>query len=120
MRDENITALAKLLKERDNKEYIGVITGTIEQGFPDVKIRVDATVVLDNSHLIWARSLLTDRKRKCYISNPANGVPDHGLNGAEGEFYWTEELKVGDNVILLPTQNEQIYYVIDRVVVLDE
>lgn len=120
MRDENITALAKLLKERDNREYIGVITGTVVQGFPDVKIRVDATVMLDNSHLIWARSLLTDQKRKCYISNPANGAKEHGLNGAEGEFYWTEEIKVGDNVILLPTQNEQIYYVIDRVVVLDE
>ena len=119
MRDENITTLAKLLKERDNKDHIGVITGTIVQGFPDIKIRVDATVVLDNSHLIWARSLLTDRKRKCYISNPSNGVQEHGLNGAEGEFYWTEELKVGDNVILLPTQNEQIYYVMDRAVVLD-
>lgn len=83
---DGISELAMLFRERDNKEYMGPLVGTVVSPLPNIKIRIVEKILLTGRHLIIA-SKLTEM-----------------------------ELQPGDEVILIPTTGSQRYYAIDKAV----
>lgn len=84
--DKELIELAALFKKRENKEYDGFLIGKVISPLPSIQISIDENIILDNSHLI-----VTERA----FSSP---------------------LEEGNEVALLPSSNNQIYLLIDKVV----
>ena len=81
-----ITELAKLLKERENGTGYSPMFGTIIE-LPQVKIRLNEKVILNNSHLKCCINLLTQN--------------------SDGDYIY-----LGREVVLLPFANTQKFIVI--------
>ncbi|WP_432406724.1 DUF2577 family protein [Wukongibacter sp. M2B1] len=142
---DGISELARLFKDRENKLYLGPQTGRVISSFPNIKIKLGDKIVLDKKHLIISEQLIKKRgrftlKAKETVDYPGKItleklIPGDGENGdtiqtldydiadiqinridqTEIEIKY-DGLKVGDEVIMIPTTNEQKYYVIDKVV----
>jgi hypothetical protein len=80
-----INELAKLFKERDNKPYMGPVTGIVLSPPPSINVQIGDKIILDNDHLVLASLVM-------------------------------ENLINGDEVILVPSRDEQTYYLIDKAV----
>lgn len=138
---DGVSELAMLFKERDNKYYLGPQIGKVISPLPDIKIGLGEKIILTKEHLIFASHILEDYEREFSVegnlkfSDFGAGmtteayVPQHGFHLHEikslkvntdykstGRIQWTDSLKEDDEVILIPTTNEQQYYVIDKVV----
>ena len=85
-----ITALAKLLKERENSDGYTPMFGTVIE-LPNTKIRISDKVILIDSHL----TLCINLKEK----------------NADGEY-----INLGKTVVLLPYANGQKFIVIGVVI----
>ena len=93
MANDWITEFAKMLKDRENKPSPSITTGKVIQPLPEVKIQLNEHIVLDTNNLIIFEHV--------YL-HYAYSDPLHYLN-------------VGDEVGLLPTQDEQTYFLLDKV-----
>lgn len=138
---DGISELAMLFKERDNKYYLGPQIGKVISPLPEIKIALGDKIILVKEHLIISSHILKDYEREFSIEGQIQlsqenagetdnaSVGDHGSHGhklaslnldtqyqSTGKIKWTDSLKEGDEVILIPTTNEQQYYVIDKVV----
>lgn len=138
---DGISELAKLFKERENKLYFGPQVGTVVNPLPNIQIGLGDKIILTKEHLIIASHILQDYEREFSLEgeiqfsqeNPGETdnilVGDHGPHShtvtnisidteyqSIGKIKWTDSLKTGDEVILIPATNEQQYYVIDKVV----
>lgn len=77
--------LAKMLKERNNKSRIGACIGKVV-GINPLKVSIlDGQVILQESQLYICNNLLNF------------------------------ELKQGDEVLIIPAENEQVFFIIDKV-----
>ena len=92
-------ALAKMFKERNNHKPIGVVIGKVVSGLPNLSVAIGDEIILDTDQLIIANRLYNMHKH----ADDENHTPV------------PITLSVGDQVILMPTPNEQIYAVIDKV-----
>lgn len=99
-----MTELAMMFKDRDHKDWKGIHTGNVLNGFPDIEIRSDEFTILRKDRLLFASHLMQGYKRT------------YNMNGSMGTIEYTDTIKAGDTVILIPTWDEQKYYVIDKVV----
>jgi hypothetical protein len=91
--------LAKLFKERNNPSPIGVVIGKVISGLPNLSVAIGDEILLDADQLIIANRL-------------------YHMHYHDDDEYHTPipiSLSVGDLVILLPTANQQMYAVIDKV-----
>lgn len=138
---DGISELAMLFKERDNKYYLGPQIGKVISPLPEIKIALGDKIILIKEHLIIASHILKDYEREFSVEGQIqlsqenagetdsasvgdHGSHDHNLTSlnvntqyqSTGKIKWTDSLKVGDEVILIPATNEQQYYVIDKVV----
>ncbi|MCY9529175.1 DUF2577 domain-containing protein [Paenibacillus alvei] len=77
---------AQLFKERNNPKKTGIVAATIIDPLPNMRISLGEEIILDMDQLVVANRV-----------------------------YQLKELKQGDQVVLVPTTNEQQYYVIDKV-----
>ncbi|WP_432662445.1 DUF2577 domain-containing protein [Wukongibacter baidiensis] len=136
-----ISELAKLFKERENKSYLGPQIGKIISPLPDIQVALGDKIILTKEHLMIASHILKDYEREFAIEGKVQlsqenagetntaSVGDHGSHKhtvaqlnidtgykSTGKIKWTDSLKIDDEVILIPTVNEQQYYVIDKVV----
>ena len=93
MANDWLTEFAKMLKERENKPSPSITTGKVIQPLPEVKIQLNEHIVLDKNNLIIFEHV--------YL-HYAYSDPLHYLN-------------VGDEVCLFPTQDEQTYFLLDKV-----
>lgn len=134
--NNGIVELAILFKERNNKEYMGIQIGKVVSALPDIKISLGDNILLDKSHLVFGASVLNGYKRKYSISGTIQfsetdcGTTDYSGNHrhsistldvdttytADGDLTLTDTLVVGDEVILIPTEDEQTFFVIDKAV----
>lgn len=132
--DKNI---AKLFKKRDNPVVMGPLIGTVIQDTPVIKISVfSGQVILEEQHLYINECLLSNHKRQMItnglmdlndaICGQTNYQTDHshvidtlevteGNFSSEGEIILTDTLKMGDEVLLLPTNNHQKFFIICKV-----
>lgn len=123
---DGIMELAKLLKERENPSTSGIQVGKVVVGFPDIKISAGDKIILDRDDLVFSAHILKNYRRDFEIENidgetDSINVGDHGthkhkINTLKATIKFTDELKIGDEVILIPTTDEQTYYVLDKVV----
>lgn len=100
---DGISELAKLLKERENVLYLGPIVGTILSPPPEIKVQIDKNIVLNKNHLIIAGSLLKGYKRLVMLESTKE----------QDYIMTTDTLKVNDEVILIPSMDENTYFLTD-------
>lgn len=114
---DNINRLAKLFKERDNNEWMGIQIGTVVASHP-LSIQIGDKVILTSRHLFlsyrlkeFTREFEIDGQLK---TQSATDFVNYKSNGSLKlkESY----LKAGDHVALIPTMDEQQFVVIDKVV----
>ncbi|WDV48218.1 DUF2577 family protein [Clostridiaceae bacterium M8S5] len=141
-----MSSLAKLFKERENISYLGPQIGEIIMPPNDIKIALGDKIVLEKENLIFSSYILNSYSRQFEIKSDENNItfeqdnPGEAFNkevsGATppihlhkiskmnistnyestGTITFTDTLKKGDLVLLIPTTDEQKYYVIDKVV----
>ncbi|TPG71173.1 DUF2577 domain-containing protein [Brevibacillus laterosporus] len=134
--------IALEMNKRNNIDHMGVHIGTVQKGFPDIEIKPDDCdlKIYYKENLIFGSSILKNHKRKfsitghlkfddssCGSTTPVNdggmGASSHShqistLNvdttyQSEGEVVYTDTIEIGHKVILIPTKDEQVYYVLD-------
>lgn len=87
---DGMSEMAKLLKERENRPYTGPILGKVIKPLPDIQVRVGDRIILKSNHLIVSGHIFKNYK-----------VNDN---------QW---LKAGETVILVPTVDDQKYFILD-------
>lgn len=129
---DGISELAKMLKERESRPYMGPRVGNVTSPPPDIKVVLEDGIILDKTHLVIAAHILSDYEREIKIPlanaegmTDSKNVGDHGGHnhnietvGLDGKIQFIDTLKPGDKVILIPTTNEQVYFLIDKAVIL--
>lgn len=88
---DNLTELAKMFKDNENQRLVSMTTGKVISPLPNILVELNETVTLDQSKLTVAEHI--------YIHYEYPGPT------------W---LKSGDEVILMPTVDEQMYFLLDR------
>ncbi|MBB6217501.1 hypothetical protein HNQ80_003622 [Anaerosolibacter carboniphilus] len=139
-----ISELAMLFKERENVIYMGPQTGTVISPLPNIKVSLGEKIILDKEELIISAHVLAGYQREMEITNikstgfssdsgdidfhltgsppPKNytitglSIPQSSTMKSEGTLKYTDTLKVGDQVILIPSSDNQKYYLIDKAV----
>jgi hypothetical protein len=123
------TWMAGQLRQRDNPVFIGIQIGVVSKPLPDIEIKLGEAIVLDKTMLVFARYLLTHTRE---VNLKSSGVVDsmtpagmgphtHDITSLEitGQVKFLDELKPGDEVILMAAQDQQLYYVLDKAVRLE-
>jgi hypothetical protein len=137
---DGVSELAKMFKEREPIRYRGPIVGTVLSPPPEIKIQIDKNIILDKGHLVICGSILDGYERTYEVQGNVkfndsncgntNSVNDGGYQAsghshtiesvnintqytADGQIKTTDTLKEGDKVILIPSQDEQTYFLID-------
>lgn len=124
--------LAKLFKERDNKNPFGAILGDVI-GVEPLKIAILGNkAILTEEQCYLCSSLVNnylnkaDLRVKDYSVNVTatdsngdtlNSISVNDKNDYNIEVKFKEVLKVGDKVLCLPTADGQTFFIIDKVVV---
>ncbi|MED4701607.1 DUF2577 domain-containing protein [Lysinibacillus capsici] len=131
-----LTDLAKMLKDNENPKPISMTTGIVISPPPSAQIRLNETVILYNEQLVFAAHVLDEYEREIElegelkftdnncgtISNAAGQGTVETLNvdttfeAKKVKSTTKDTLKEGDEVILLPTADEQLYFVVGKAV----
>ncbi len=134
--------LAHMFKERDNIDKIGNCIGKVVDIEP-IKISIlNGDVILQEEQLYICSNLLDTYTRKykeegniqfrdinCGTTNNVNdggqGASSHNHiienisikteYNSEGTIVLTDTLKVGDEVLIVPSESEQIFFIVDKV-----
>lgn len=104
MSSDGLTELAKLFKERDKKTPPSITIGTVIKPPPEVEIRLNEIIVLKKDKLIFSAHMLSGYKRRFKFTN------------IEDMAEWTDTIVEGDEVIIIPTVDNELFVVIDKVV----
>ncbi|MCT4605855.1 MAG: DUF2577 domain-containing protein [Marinisporobacter sp.] len=135
---DGISELAKLFKERDNQPYLGPQTGMVLSPPPNIQVSLGDKIILTKEHLVIAAHVLKDYQREIEVKGniqtngeggsitlqtsppPTTYKVVSGSVGAQttitGTMKYTDTLKKGDIVILVPSTDEQTYFLIDKAV----
>lgn len=126
---DGIAEMAQMFKERENIPYFGPQTGIVLSPPPNIQVALGDKIILSKDRLVIAEHLLSGYKREfqstssgtiitktppspvTYDTHTVMEALDH-----DGEMTFTDTLKTGDEVILIPSTNEQIYYLIGKAV----
>lgn len=123
-----ITELALFFKERENVIYQGPQTGFVISPPPEIKISLGDKIILEKEHLVIAARVLAgyhceaeyqsdmgDLSFHLKGSPPANDYTITNLN-VPGTITYTDMLKKGDEVILIPSTDNQTFFLVDKAV----
>lgn len=129
MAEDGLTELALLFKNRDVKAPLSITTGVVISPPPNPQIRLNDVVVLDKNNLIFAAGMLSGYKRNIKFTDTNSGttssVNDGGMGASSHSHIvqelnvdtvmeWTDTVVKGDEVILVPVVDGQLYYVLDK------
>lgn len=121
--------LAKLFKERDSKSRIGTIIGEVA-GVNPLKIKIlDGQSTLEEGiHQLYITEGLFKKDYKFIMtagddigdiaitSKPSNSLILLNINEKDKtKLTLFFELQLGDKVLLIPSENEQVFFIIDRI-----
>lgn len=95
--------LAKLFKDRDNVPSLGNMIGTVATISPLTISLFAGEVILTEDMLMIADRLLP-KQLDCLI------------NGLESTIEFDESLAPGDKVLVMPSEDELIFFIIDKFV----
>lgn len=102
--------LAKSIKtvaKKSSHYYEGFVIGIVVDGPPSLKVSIDENIILNDYHLIVAASALNNYQRQIEFEQP-NGT-------TTGTMTYLDALKVGDQVILIPSDTYQTFVLLDKV-----
>lgn len=117
--EEGIVELASVIKgvTKEVPRFEGFVIGRVISPPDDLRVSIDEAIILDKTNLIIAAHVLSDYEREFEIIEgdeiSIDSSPIRTFT-AKGKFKWTDTLKVDDLVILVPSQNEQMYILIDK------
>lgn len=99
--------------------FAGFYVGVIEVAPPEIQVRLGPEIILYKENLIISATVLKDYEREFEIMEGkeitiAGSIPNTFT--AKGKIKWTDELKIGDKVILVPAQNDNMYILIEKAV----
>lgn len=100
-----LVELAKMFHTRNNQSKESFIIGEVVSSYPDLKINDGDEILLSGKNLIIAGHLLP-HSRTFNASNMS------------GTINFTDGLKRGERVIMIPSSDKQKYIVLDRAVTL--
>lgn len=105
--------------QTNNSGFAGFYIGVVEVAPPEIQVRLGPEVILYKENLIISAAVLKDYEREFEIIEGkemiiAGSIPNTFT--AKGKIKWTDELKIGDKVMLVPAQNENMYILIDKAV----
>lgn len=103
--DAALVELAKMFHERNNKSNGGFVIGKVVSPHPDLKINDGDEILLNRENLIVAGHLLPHSRS--FVTS-----------GTSGTINFTDGLKRGESVIMIPSTDDQKYIVLDRAVTL--
>ncbi|SET55368.1 Protein of unknown function [Natronincola peptidivorans] len=124
----SIEKLGKMFKERDNQVYLGPQLGTVIASPPNIRVKIGDKIILEKDRLVIAAHVLSGYKRQfqgqssgSIITKTPSPVTYSSYTELEnlsntGEITYTDTLKIGDEVILMPSTDEQKYFLIDKAV----
>ncbi|MGP1563007.1 DUF2577 family protein [Filifactor alocis] len=119
--------IAKELKGRDNPTKIGVIIGEVATTLPNIKIKaLDGKMILTKEMLYFTSGMINkEYKPKISLKNgnatlTASTTENYKIEGFDvdkegGTVTLFFELKPGDKVLLIPTTDEQSFFVVDKI-----
>lgn len=100
--------LAEQFKQRDNKQNIGVCVGVVVSETP-LKINIsDANILLNEEDLYICNSLI-EFPRDVQTSS------DKVTWSSTSYTKYVDKLKSGEEVMLIPSESQQIFFIIDRI-----
>lgn len=133
-----INKLALMFKSRDNPVFLGAITGEVVKAPPELEVKLENGVTIKNKKIMISIEKIVGYERAYSLegniteydfdnttkSSPVPNHPAHpipklkgkGTYKAEGKIKWTDTLKIGDKVLMLPTNDHKYFYLIDKVV----
>ncbi|MED4546191.1 DUF2577 domain-containing protein [Lysinibacillus sphaericus] len=113
-----ITTLARMLKENENPKQVSMSTGIVISPPPSAQIRLNDTVILGNNQLVFASHILEDYEREIELKGEIRFTesPFQAFEAKEIKSKTKDTLKEGDEVILFPTADEQLYFVMGKAV----
>lgn len=133
-----INKLALMLKSRDNPKFLGAITGEVVKAPPELEVKLENGIIIKNKKIMISIEKIIGYERTYSLegdvteydfdnttkSDPVPQHPSHpipklkgkGTYKAEGKIKWTDTLKFGDKVLMLPTNDHKYFYLIDKVV----
>lgn len=136
--NKSIATLASLLKDRDNPVWLGAVTGEVIKAPPELEVKLQSGVIIKKHKIMVSIEKIAGYKREFSIDGTINDITinattsnkpcglgasnAHGTIQGKGNYktvgtiIWTDTLKVGDTVLMLPTNKEEYFYLIDRVV----
>lgn len=133
--------LAKILKENfGNPDWNGPFLGTVVKAPPNLEVQIDERIILKADKIVVAWEKVAGYTRKFEETGTVNieieelNVTDEsnmdkggnihenivangtltGTYTAKGTNTWTDELKVGDEVILNEFKNQKKFYLVDK------
>lgn len=131
MEKDGLTELALLFRERDPKTSPSITTGIVVAPPPDPRIQLNEVIILEKENLVFAAHLVDGYERHIQLSDTDAGTTTTESDGGEGAsahthgiaelnvdttMKWLDTVKAGDEVILIPVEDGQLYYVIDKAV----
>ncbi|MCS1383269.1 DUF2577 domain-containing protein [Lysinibacillus sphaericus] len=113
-----VTELAIILKNNENPKQVSMSTGIVISPPPSAQIRLNETVILSNSQLVFAAHILEDYEREIELEGDIRFTDSQfqSFEAKEVKSKTKDTLKEGDEVILLPTADEQLYFVVGKAV----
>lgn len=131
-----LTEFATMFKANENPKLVSMSTGIVISPPPKAQIRLNETVILYNHQLVFAAHILADYQREIELEGElkftdedcgtivnAAGTGsvvtlnvDTRFEAKNVKSTTKDTIKEGDEVILLPTADEQLYFVLDKAV----
>lgn len=116
-----MTKLAKKIKGDGSTNYMGPLIGTVEKEFPNFVIRLDNNITLkkENKNTIFAYHILDTYKRITTLDlTSASGTDSDGdsqssIGYSKGVLNFIDTIKKGDVLIVIPSADNQKYFVMD-------
>lgn len=131
--------LVKEIQARNNPVFIGMVTGKVISPFPDIEIQINDKIVIDKTYIERVAEKLLPHKRRFNLitsytdpkvvgslqlkseNDPTESIvkltletKEDGTSTCEIEF--VDTIQAGDEVILMPLQDQQKFYLLDKAV----
>ncbi len=135
--NQSILKLAGIISQRNKPVWLGAITGEVVNPPPNLQVKIQNNLIIKSHKIMIAIEKINGYFREYSLegditeynlknttsteiaSNHAHAIKSlvgKGIYKARGKITWTDTLKKGDLVLMLPTNKSEYFYLIDRVV----
>jgi|GEM_PF-1150677 len=111
---DSIIDLAKEFRKRDPKKILGPIVGRVLSPLPDLQVSILSDQVVLSADKLYITEKLYKDTETVFLNGDL--ILDDITKSVNGELTMTKEiLKKDEKVMLVPTENGQEFFIIDKV-----